>query len=295
MTDMPFRPSSSGVDVDRRLAALERQNLTPRYPGELVPYSGPIPGGGGEQEIQPGFLLANGADVPLNRWPELAVMLGLYGSASSGYVRLPSPTTLGSTSAWLIYGGRKASEPAAAAGIVPTVFTVATSADDGHVEAISGVWRPAAGTTAYTTTSQIIAYNNAGYNNTLGFVRFDTSAIPGTQTILTAALRIYIIATASANARNITADWYDAGSTITTADYTATVGTNACAGVTIASFAIGLNDIALLNPDANINRTGYTGLRLFVDGAAPTGENYIQFRAADYAPGPRPQLLVTYP
>jgi hypothetical protein len=50
-----------------------------------------------------------------------------------------------------------------------------------------------------------------------------------------------------------------------------------------------------LNPDANINKTGYTCLRMGIIGGSPVSlNNYINLFAYNHASEPAPQLVITY-
>ena len=53
------------------------------------------------------------------------------------------------------------------------------------------------------------------------------------------------------------------------------------------------NDFALTGL-SSIATSGYTGLRLLVDGGQPSGDNYVQIASFDNPTLPEPQLVVTY-
>ena len=60
----------------------------------------------------------------------------------------------------------------------------------------------------------------------------------------------------------------------------------------IPSITVGSQTTINLSGAGQISLTGYTGLRLGLSGAAPTGDNYLQITAADSSPAA--VLTVTY-
>lgn len=88
----PYDPVTLIGELQLRLDSLERTAWRPVV-GMGYPWFGTAPATfGGEVEVEPGFLLANGAEVSIAIWPELYAKLGLlYGTPSqSGLIRLPS-------------------------------------------------------------------------------------------------------------------------------------------------------------------------------------------------------------
>lgn len=128
-----------------------------------------------------------------------------------------------------------------------------------------------------------------------GLVRWDTSSILDRAVVTAAEFRAVEELHQADDARSGSADWYDFGGTIDTADWTITAGTNAYAGKLIST--MGTVDAAypLLSPAANVNKTGFTGLRWHVSGGQPTGQNWYGWKAfAVAAAGFAPRLIVTY-
>jgi hypothetical protein len=125
-------------------------------------------------------------------------------------------------------------------------------------------------------------------------VRFDTSAIPDTATVTSATLRLYVTAKANADGRNLVGEWYDAANwPIDASDYTLNSSGSAFTGASIGQIRAGATNDFSLGGLASVSKTGYTGLRLHVDGGQPTGDNYVQFASFE-STLPKPQLIVTY-
>lgn len=136
-----------------------------------------------------------------------------------------------------------------------------------------------------------------------GFMQWDTSTLAGT-TILAAKVKLLISATSyhvnDADGRSLVAEYY-AGSNwpIDSTDWTLTAVSDAHSGTTIASIKTNHGnhvDFALSNPEANISKTGYTGLRWHVTGGAPTGSNDVNVHAFDerLAETESPRLVVDF-
>jgi hypothetical protein len=136
----------------------------------------------------------------------------------------------------------------------------------------------------------------ADYFVDVAALRFETSSLPENATITQAVLRFRVTARVNADGRSITADWYSSANwPIGTGTYTATAGTDAHAGTSISSLTAGAdNDLVLLNPAANINLSGYTGLRLHISGGIPTGDNSVAIVAFENTTFVEPRLIVTY-
>ena len=128
-----------------------------------------------------------------------------------------------------------------------------------------------------------------------GLGRFDTSSLPDNATVTSVKLRLFVTAKTDANNRNLVGEWYDAGSwPIDAGDWALTIPTSALPGADISAIAAGAsNEFTLTNP-ASVSLTGLTGLRLQVDGGAPSGDNYVQIAALEHTSQPEPQLIVTY-
>jgi len=177
-------------------------------------------------------------------------------------------------------------------------FEVAASGDDGHVRKFDSVYPPAASEDIVITGTVMSAYKaftSPTYHLTCGLMRWDTASIPDGATITAATLRIRVDGRVNDNARDLTAEWYSWTPPITGSHWTSTVGTNAHAGTSISSLtATADNDLALLDPGANIDKTGYTGIRIHTSGGSPTGANFADIATFDHATLLAPRLIVDY-
>ena len=179
-----------------------------------------------------------------------------------------------------------------------TTFSIAAGADDGDARG-SGASYPPAATSAPSTAVETYAIKwlNAGtYYLYVPMFRFDTSSLADSAIISAATLRLYVLDKGGdADNRSLSAGWY-AGSNwpIDTSDYTTVDQTDAHSGTDLTgiSFPASL-DLALTNL-SNIDKTGYTGLRLTITGGAPTGANNLTFATLEHATQPEAQLIVTY-
>jgi len=181
-----------------------------------------------------------------------------------------------------------------------TTIEIAATGDDGLVRRInSAVYPPNTSDQVFTNLTDDFCsreLNGGTFWVAVGLLRFDTSAIPDDATITAAELKLYVTSKGDADNRGVTAEWYSASNwPIDAADYTATAAATAHAGVDITSITLNSDlTMALLNPATNINKTGYTGLRLHVSGGQPAGVNYVVWSAFDHATNIAPRLVVTY-
>jgi thermitase len=177
-------------------------------------------------------------------------------------------------------------------------FAVGAGGDDGDVHSSSATYPPSATPVAYSGGSVFTAGRRFAFGSYQVFdalVRFDTSAIPDNATITSATLRVYVTGKADGDNRNLVGDWYPASNwPIDAADYALTPTGSAFSGADITAIKTGAtNDFGLSGLDS-ISKTGYTGLRLQVDGGQPTGDNYVQLAAFENTSLPKAQLIVTY-
>ena len=178
-----------------------------------------------------------------------------------------------------------------------TQFDVAISEDDGTVRRTGGyppVGNPdvyVSATTIYTQRSDSDAIT-ARVGNAL--IRWDTSYLPNDALVEDVTLRAYVTSLHNANGRNLTADWYTAWP-IDGTDYQFSRQSSALSGIPISSITSGQdNDWSLDNGAANVSLTGFTGVRLHVDGAYPTGLNNVHIASNDHTSQSGPRLIVTY-
>ena len=123
------------------------------------------------------------------------------------------------------------------------------------------------------------------------FLSFDTSALTSGATVSAAVLRVTSADDRTTTDFTIEARLRDWGATLTTADWVAgaslsgltLLGSYATSGGFTTGTGYDLSDTAMA---ANINKTGSTRMLLCssrtVSGTDPTGEEYVNIRAADY-------------
>jgi len=137
-----------------------------------------------------------------------------------------------------------------------------------------------------------------------GFLGFDTSSIPDTDTVSAAVLRVTSYADYSTTDFDIQARLRDWGTTVTTADWVAgadlsgltLLGSYATSGGFTATTGYDLSDTAMA---ANVSKTGSTRMLLCssrtTNNNAPTGAEYVNIYSADETGTTRdPKLTVTY-
>lgn len=125
----------------------------------------------------------------------------------------------------------------------------------------------------------------------VGLIRWDTSSITDGATILSCTLEFTTAAGAILNddTRSLTAAWTTAESPWSASDYDVNAGTDALSGTALSTFSSNtLYDLSLSNC-SNVDTTGYTGVKLWVSGGQPTGQNYMEIKTSTV-----PKLLVTY-
>jgi hypothetical protein len=190
--------------------------------------------------------------------------------------------------------------PVAAAAPVTVSFAVTASGDDGDVGVrapLTGGWPPSGTASPYTTG----AFFTVGKRNVFsqyqifdGLMRFNTASLPDNAQISSATLTITAVGKGSADGRSLIGSWIDGSANwpISASDWVADAGTTALAGTALSSIPVGSQTTINLTGVGQISLTGYTGLRLGLSGAAPTGDNYLQITAADSSPAA--VLTVTY-
>lgn len=177
-------------------------------------------------------------------------------------------------------------------------FSVEASEDDGRVLSSDTMYPPLATPIAAVDSGidgpyKIFYVGPNLYEIRVFLMRWDTSTLPDDAEILAATLRVHISNTIDTDSRSLTAEWYEAG-TIGEEDWTSTVGTSAHSGIPLSGIPDGPDyDLALQNP-SNINLSGYTGLRLHISGADPTGQNVVGIVTWDDTLNTGPRLIVEY-
>jgi hypothetical protein len=134
---------------------------------------------------------------------------------------------------------------------------------------------------------------SGGYEVRTALLRFDTSSVPAGATITSASLRLTVSSATSANGRNLVAEWASGAAwPLDGTDYTATASTSASTGVAIGSLSAGSVVSLPLQNLGSISTTGWTTIRLHVDGGQPNGENNVFFKS--YEGGAPAQLIINY-
>lgn len=177
-----------------------------------------------------------------------------------------------------------------------TTFTVAAAADDQTVAGTRvAVYPPSYDTTANGAQPSVTnQFNSVSYLFRHCLLRWDTSSLAGA-TITAAVLKLNILQLSDSDAKSLIGDWHtwtpnpDGGSFDTTPP-TAT----AVAAVAVSTLTVADTDFTLLNPNTNINKTGYTGIRLTLNGGAPTSFNNVVISGREDSALLCARLEVTY-
>lgn len=174
-------------------------------------------------------------------------------------------------------------------------ISIAAAADDGYASKTSGGYPPSGATSTTLTDGILYTWRdlNAGaFTVMVVILRFNTALLPHFHTLESVNLRATVSDFASNETppRNLTGEWFTY--TGTDSDYAQDAASTAFSGVSIPSVStIGLRvNIPLSNIAANVNRSGYTGLRLHIDGGQPTGRNYVGFQSFETSGGTAPAL-----
>jgi len=188
-------------------------------------------------------------------------------------------------------------------GPVMVTFSIAAGSDDGDV-AMNNMGAstayPPSGTPDPSSSNNTFGARRAGpiaggYEVRAGLIRFDTSTIPVGATLTTASLRLFVTGATSTNGRNLVAEWYN-GATwpVDGSDYAPAASNDASTGTAIGALGVNAFNTLPLQNLGSISRSGYTTIRLHVDGGQPSGENLVFFAAYEGGPSQAAQLVVTY-
>lgn len=183
-------------------------------------------------------------------------------------------------------------------------FAIATGADDGwwyRSDAAYATVSAGSGSsnTGDSSSNPLYATRETGYYITVACVRWDTSSLPDTNIVSAATLDIHVAAVGTADGLSLIGEWYDAGAAVNNSDWTTLPSGNALPATLISGLAVGsVNSLALSNVAANVNKTGYTGIRLGItqraSDAAPTGYNAVEIASYEHASYQEPRLVVTH-
>lgn len=182
------------------------------------------------------------------------------------------------------------------------ICPIAASGDDGYVGVFSPTYPPLGTPGSYNSTVANVevyrsyepTFTGTEYFIYNGLLRFDTSAIPDAEALLSAYLEGYVESAQNTNNRNFMAEYVSSWGSSFAADYTTTPSGTAHAGTALSALATpGLYQFALQNL-TSINKTGITSLRLHVDGGTPTGWNSTVIAAYDNTSSRQvPRLVIT--
>jgi hypothetical protein len=179
--------------------------------------------------------------------------------------------------------------------------SVASGVNDGEVD-LSGAQSagyPPTGTASVNaagktmTAGRRLAFNSYGVYVPL--LRFDTSGLPAGATVTSATLKLYVNKWVSADGRNLVAEWAPSAVwPLAPSDWTLSSTASALAGVPVSSLPSGAVVSLPLTGLANVSGTGYSSLRLHLDGAQPSGDNYVQFASFEDGNSPAAQLVLNW-
>lgn len=168
-------------------------------------------------------------------------------------------------------------------------FTPLALTDYGYTYKTGNEWTPvdvagfltSANNSVYASYVSADSPNQYSYSN--GYVRYDTQAIPDVATIISAELRLYIyeLSAVTADAKDLIIEWISptdnwpiSAATVSTIPVT----NKQAAIVPLSGLTTGLNIIPLTGALENVNKSGYTAVRLMITPTGtPTGVNKINF------------------
>lgn len=185
---------------------------------------------------------------------------------------------------------------------MPTdTFPIAADADDGAGYYFHTAWPPSGGTfAAEDGIALLVAAKEESdfYYAEVVLLRWDTSSIPDTATITGANLKLYLVSKVTTLTRNLVGDYYDfGGSPTVAADWILTPSPSIFTAVDVATgLTTGAVNTIALTDLTGINVSGYTGVRLAIDGG-DTGvevQSKARFASREDTTNQEPRLEVTY-
>jgi hypothetical protein len=235
-----------------------------------------------------------------------------YAVAAWAVDTLPS----GGTALTLVYDDRAVPDDAFPLTVDPTItFDIPSSGDDGHVYGQSvNAWPPMTGTGASTTGANTVGVSgswdgtNWTYTLYVGVFFWDTSSLASIDGYITdASIQLTIGNYSNAGILTFSGGYYsETNRPIGVDDYSATRERTAFDGVSGSVFSINTpTQISLTAPYDNINRTGYTGIRVWglLGDTDPSGGSpgnsvrvayFYSFDNNNNNSAYKPKLLVTY-
>jgi hypothetical protein len=176
-----------------------------------------------------------------------------------------------------------------------TIYNVSAGNYDGYVFSANSPTYPPTFGGGYNVTGTVMGtdkqYISTNYRVDNSFVKFDTSSVPDTATVIGTILNMHVGTIYNIDSRNLILEYY-MYTNMGDAQWLATTGNNANAGIPLSSILSNAwNQYTLINL-SNINKTGETGFRFGISGGQPTGDNYIAHHTFESAT--KPYLSVTY-
>jgi len=138
-----------------------------------------------------------------------------------------------------------------------------------------------------------LAFGNYGVYVPL--LRFDTSGLPAGATVTGATLKIVVNKWVSSDGRKLVAEWAPSAVwPLASSDWSLNSTASAFAGVAVSSLQTAAVNSFSLSGLANVSTSGFTSLRLHVDGGQPAGDNYVQFAAFEDTNSSPAQLVLNW-
>jgi hypothetical protein len=182
--------------------------------------------------------------------------------------------------------------------VTEVIVEIAASGDDAMVNAADASYPPTTvdGTFTSEPTDVVVRRKDgATYRVRVGVMRFNTASIPDGATITSASLRLYPTFRVNTDTATFVAEWYAFDGSAAAGDYTGVPSDTAHAGTAIGGLTLNSDQDFALQTLSNINKTGYTGLRLHIDELGSlTGDNQLQWSSWDHSTNAGPRLVVTY-
>lgn len=176
---------------------------------------------------------------------------------------------------------------------MPT-FQIATGTDDANTLGSGASYPPAYSSGESAGSAVVVSRTLTGgtFEIRNGLLRWDTSPLVDSISVSGVQIILDITSLNNADTRNLTADWYDWGTSEDSSDYTSTAATTAL-NTALSGLNVGANTINLTD-FSGINVSGYSSLRLHISGTQPTGNNSISFTNYNTTPALSAQLVVNY-
>lgn len=187
---------------------------------------------------------------------------------------------------------------------MPTAsIPISAAADDGTVVRTSASYATIASGSANVDTTNtgwvtVGRYLSAGtFEVHVVVLRFQTAALlPDTATVTAARLKIHVLDAWEDDLRNVSADYYNSFTTLSTSDWVINDPSgDAISGIALSSLTDGgVVNTLTLSGLTGISTTSSTTIRMHISGGQPTAWNYLAFAPYGHATAPVPTLEVDY-